>query len=157
MTRLTRSPASHVAATCHAGCSLHVETRGQGFTDLTREAAAFLKECGAREGVLTLFCRHTSASLVIQENADPSVQNDLLTALDRLAPRTFPWTHDSEGPDDMPAHIRTLLSDTSISIPVRAGCMMLGTWQGLYLLEHRDRPHRRELVLSFLGASTDLS
>ncbi len=157
MTRLTRSSAARVALTCHAGCTLHVETRGQGFTDLTREAAAFLKECGAQEGVLTLFCRHTSASLVIQENADPAVQDDLLTALDQLAPRTFPWTHDSEGPDDMPAHIRTLLSDTSISIPVRAGRMMLGTWQGLYLLEHRDSPHRRELALSFIGAATDLS
>lgn len=157
MTRLTRSSAIRTPLTCHAGCSLHVETRGQGFTDLTREATAFLKACGAQDGVLTLFCRHTSASLVIQENADPAVQEDLLTALDRLAPRTFPWTHDSEGPDDMPAHIRTLLSDTSISIPVRSGCMMLGTWQGLYLLEHRDRPHRRELALSFIGTVTDLS
>lgn len=157
MMRLSRSPASRSTPLCHSGCSLHVETRGQGFTDLTREATAFLKECGAREGVLTLFCRHTSASLVIQENADPAVQDDLLTALDRLAPRTFPWTHDSEGPDDMPAHIRTLLSDTSLPVPVRAGRMMLGTWQGLYLLEHRDTPHRRELVLSFIGTAADLS
>ncbi len=156
MTQLIRSPASMVALTHMAGCTLSVETRGQGFTDITREASAFLKECGAQSGMLNLFCRHTSASLVIQENADPAVQQDLLTALDRLAPRTFPWTHHDEGPDDMPAHVRTLLSDVSLSVPVCAGRMALGTWQGLYLLEHRDRPHHRELILSFIGATKEL-
>ncbi|MGQ3673070.1 secondary thiamine-phosphate synthase enzyme YjbQ [Xanthobacter sp. TB0136] len=151
-----RTPARTLPLTHMASCTLHVETRGQGFTDITREAAAFLSECGAVAGVLTLFCRHTSASLVIQENADPAVQRDLLSALDQLAPRSFAWTHDDEGPDDMPAHVRTMLSDVSLSVPVCAGRMALGTWQGLYLLEHRDRPHHRELILSFLGATKEL-
>ena len=100
-----------------------------------------------------LFVRHTSASLTIQENADPSVLDDLLTALDRLAPQDGGWTHGTEGPDDMPAHIRTMLTSTSLQIPVSHGKLMLGTWQAIYLIEHRARPHRREVVVQFVGAA----
>lgn len=151
MARTSRTPARLSGAVRHAEATLQVETPGEGFTDITREATAFLTEIAAGDGVLTVFCRHTSASLTIQENADPDVQTDLLTALRTLAPRTFRWVHDTEGPDDMPAHVRTMLSDASLSIPVRGGRPWLGTWQGLYLVEHRDRPHRRELVLTFTG------
>jgi secondary thiamine-phosphate synthase enzyme len=101
---------------------------------------------------LTVFCRHTSASLLIQENADPDVRRDLLTALDRLAPRNAGYVHATEGPDDMPAHIRTVLSGVFLSIPVAEGRMSLGTWQGIYLMEHRDRPHRRDLIFHLIGA-----
>ncbi|GGF87318.1 hypothetical protein GCM10007301_53980 [Azorhizobium oxalatiphilum] len=149
---MKRTPATSVPVSLQAQSVLEVETRGQGFTDLTREACAFLSEIAAGQGVLTVFCRHTSASLTIQENADPDVQTDLLTALDDLAPRNRGWVHDTEGPDDMPAHVRTLLSDTALTIPVADGRPRLGTWQGLYLIEHRDRPHRRQVILSFLGS-----
>jgi secondary thiamine-phosphate synthase enzyme len=98
-----------------------------------------------------LYLRHTSASLVIQENADPDVQTDLLTALRRLAPDDGPWVHKVEGPDDMPAHIKTLLTGVSLHVPVHGGAMALGTWQGIYLCEHRAWPHRREVVLTFVG------
>ena len=111
----------------------------------------WLADIGARDGLLTLFIRHTSASLLIQENADPDVQTDLIDALERLAPRDRAYVHDVEGPDDMPAHIKSALTATSLSIPVQAGRMLLGTWQGIYVVEHRDRPHRREVVLHFLG------
>ncbi|MGQ3674368.1 secondary thiamine-phosphate synthase enzyme YjbQ [Xanthobacter sp. TB0139] len=153
--RATRSAAQFTPLNGHAECRLQVETAGQGFTEITREATAFLAETGALTGLLTLFCRHTSAALCIQENADPAVQHDLLTALDQLAPRTFPWTHDDEGPDDMPAHIRAMLGNVSLSIPVSQGRMVLGTWQGIYLAEHRDRPHQRELILTFTGQIRD--
>src|SRR5436305_8419134 len=119
-----------------------VETRGTGFVDLTREIAKFVDEASAGEGAVTLFVRHTSASLTVQENADPSVLDDLMTALDRLAPQNAGWTHDTEGPDDMPAHGRTMLTATSLHIPVVDGRMALGTWQAIYLIEHRPRPHR---------------
>jgi secondary thiamine-phosphate synthase enzyme len=132
---------------------LVVETRGTGFIDITGEVAKFLREVGAREGAVTLFIRHTSASLTIQENADPSVLKDLATALDRLAPENAGWVHDAEGPDDMPAHVKTMLTGTSLQIPVLNGAMVLGTWQGIYLAEHRARPHRREVVLQFMGSS----
>lgn len=132
--------------------TLTVDTQGEGFTDLTREAKAFLREIGAQHGALTLFIRHTSASLTIQENADPTVLTDLLTALGRLAPRDGGWLHDDEGPDDMPGHIRTMLTATSLHIPVLRSAMALGTWQAIYLMEHRARPHRREVVLQFVGA-----
>lgn len=155
MARMTRSPATRAALDFQAQSVLEVETRGQGFTDITREAGAFLAEISAGDGLLVAFCRHTSASLTVQENADPDVRTDLLTALDRLAPRDFGWVHDLEGPDDMPAHVRTMMSDTSLSIPVADGRMVLGTWQALYLLEHRDRPHRREIVLFFTGIAGD--
>jgi len=102
---------------------------------------------------LTLFIRHTSASLTVQENADPSVLDDLTTTLDRLAPEHAGWTHDTEGPDDMPAHVKSLLTTTSLQVPILEGKLALGTWQAIYLIEHRLRPHRREIVLQFIGAS----
>ena len=149
---LSRSAPSTVAANTITSSLLAVETRGTGFIDITSEVAKFLREAGAREGVVTLFIRHTSASLTIQENADPSVLRDLTTALSRLAPENAGWVHDAEGPDDMPAHIKTMLTATSLQIPVLDGAMALGTWQGIYLAEHRARPHRREVVLQFTGA-----
>ena len=108
----------------------------------------------AREGAATLFIRHTSASLTIQENADPSVLADLATVLARLAPEQANWTHNSEGPDDMPAHVKTMLTATSLQIPVLNGELALGTWQAIYLIEHRARPHQREIVLQFTGLTS---
>ena len=134
-----------------ATASLSVATSGQGFIDITREAARFLERIGARDGALFLFIRHTSASLVVQENADPDVRTDLVTALDRLAPSDAGWVHDTEGPDDMPAHIKSMLNGVSLHIPVTDGKIALGTWQGIYVAEHRARPHHREVVLQFLG------
>jgi secondary thiamine-phosphate synthase enzyme len=128
-----------------------VETSGRGFVNVTPEVAKFLRQAGAREGQATLFVRHTSASLTIQENADPSVLTDLATALDHLAPENAGWTHDAEGPDDMRAHVKTMLTATSLQIPVLNGELALGTWQAIYLIEHRARPHRREIVLQFIG------
>ena len=157
MASTTRSAPTLSDAVRHAEARLQVATPGEGFTEITADAAAFLRDIAAGAGVLTVFCRHTSASLTIQENADPDVRTDLLTALDSLAPRGFGWVHDTEGPDDMPAHVRTLLSDTSLSIPVSQGRMALGTWQGLYLIEHRDRPHRREVVLAFTGTISHMA
>jgi secondary thiamine-phosphate synthase enzyme len=148
----SRSAPSTVAANAITSSLLAVETRGAGFIDITREVAKFLREAGAREGAVTLFIRHTSASLTIQENADPSVLRDLTTALSRLAPENAGWVHDTEGPDDMPAHIKTMLTATSLQIPVLDGEMALGTWQGIYVAEHRARPHRREIVLQFIGS-----
>ena len=138
-----------------ATASLSVATSGEGFVDITREAARFLERIGARDGALLLFIRHTSASLVIQENADPDVQIDLVTALDRLAPADAGWVHDTEGPDDTPAHIKSMLSGVSLQIPVTDGRMALGTWQGIYVAEHRARPHKREVVLQFLGCCAE--
>ena len=149
---LSRSPSSTVSAATIVSSLLTVQTSGRGFVDLTAEIAGFVKDAGAREGAVTLFIRHTSASLTIQENADPSVLGDLMTALDRLAPENAGWRHDTEGPDDMPAHIRTMLTATSLQIPVLRGELALGTWQAIYLIEHRRRPHRREIVLQFMGA-----
>jgi secondary thiamine-phosphate synthase enzyme len=150
---ITRSAPSSVQATTIASSLLTVQTPGCGFTDLTGEAAKFVAEAGARDGALTLFIRHTSASLTIQENADPSVLVDLTTALSRLAPENAGWTHDTEGPDDMPAHVKTMLTQTSLQVPVLNGKLMLGTWQAIYLIEHRKRPHRREVVLQFIGGN----
>jgi secondary thiamine-phosphate synthase enzyme len=149
----TRSPPSIVTAEAIVSSVLTVQTQGAGFVDLTREVAKFLDDASAKEGALTLFIRHTSASLTIQENADPSVLDDLMTALDRLAPQNAGWTHDTEGPDDMPAHVRTMLTSTSLHIPVLGGKLALGTWQAVYLIEHRSRPHRREIVLQFAGST----
>jgi secondary thiamine-phosphate synthase enzyme len=132
---------------------LSVQTSGAGFTDLTAEVAKFVADARAREGAVTLFVRHTSASLTIQENADPTVLVDLTTALDRLAPENAGWRHDTEGPDDMPAHIKTMLTATSLHVPVLRSALALGTWQAVYLVEHRARPHRREIVLQFIGAT----
>jgi secondary thiamine-phosphate synthase enzyme len=130
-----------------------VRTSGRGFLDLTAEIAKFVKEARAIEGQVTLFIRHTSASLTIQENADPSVLKDLTTALDRLAPERAGWTHDTEGADDMPAHVKTMLTATSLQVPVVQSKLMLGTWQGIYLVEHRRRAHAREVVVQFAGAT----
>jgi secondary thiamine-phosphate synthase enzyme len=148
---LSRSAPSNVGATTLVSASLTVQTSGRGFTDITGEIAQFVKEARAKEGAVTLFIRHTSASLTIQENADPTVLDDLNTALDRLAPEDAGWRHDAEGPDDMPAHVKTMLTATSLHIPVLRGELMLGTWQAVYLIEHRSRPHRREIVLQFAG------
>jgi secondary thiamine-phosphate synthase enzyme len=130
-----------------------VQTSGRGFFDLTAVIAKFVKEARAIEGQVTLFIRHTSASLTIQENADPSVLRDLTTALDRLAPENAGWSHDAEGPDDMPAHVKTMLTATSLQIPVVQSKLMLGTWQGIYLVEHRRQAHAREVVVQFAGAT----
>jgi secondary thiamine-phosphate synthase enzyme len=130
---------------------LTIDTRGRGFTDITPGVAGWLASIGAGEGLLTLFIRHTSASLTIQENADPDVLRDLLDALEGFAPRNAGYRHDIEGPDDMPAHITSMLTSTSLSVPVSAGRMLLGTWQALYLIEHRDAPHSREVVLHYVG------
>jgi len=150
---ISRSPASAVSANTIASSLLTVQTQGKGFVDLTAEVARFADEARAHEGAVTLFIRHTSASLTIQENADPSVLADLKTALARLAPEDFGWSHDTEGPDDMPAHIKTMLTETSLQVPVLNGELALGTWQAIYLVEHRSRPHRREVVLQFAGAA----
>ena len=135
-----------------ASATLAVDTPGEGFFEITQEAIRFLAKIKARNGVLLLFIRHTSASLVIQENADPDVRTDLVTALQRLAPANASWVHDIEGPDDMPAHVKSMLNGVALHVPVIAGAMALGTWQGIYVAEHRARPHRREVVLQFLGA-----
>jgi secondary thiamine-phosphate synthase enzyme len=135
-----------------ASATLTVETAGEGFFEITREVTRFLDEVKARDGVVLLYLRHTSASLVIQENADPDVQTDLVTALERIAPDTAGWIHDSEGPDDMPSHIKAMINGVSLHVPVTAGKMALGTWQGIYVAEHRARPHRREITIQFIGA-----
>jgi len=147
----SRSSLSTVGATNIASSLLTVQTSGRGFIALTAEVAQFVQAANAIEGQVTLFIRHTSASLTIQENADPTVLKDLTMALDRLAPEEFGWTHDTEGADDMPAHVKTMLSATSLQIPVMKGKLMLGTWQAPYLIEHRRRPHRREVVMQFVG------
>jgi len=144
---------SSVSANSILSSLLDVQTSGAGFVDLTNDVAKFVREARAREGAVTLFIRHTSASLTIQENADPSVLADLMTALGRLAPENAGWSHDTEGPDDMPAHIKTMLTATSLHIPVLDGELALGTWQAIYLIEHRARPHTREIVLQFAGAT----
>ncbi len=135
-----------------ATATLEVDTGGPGFTEITRDAARFVADAGGKDGALLLFLRHTSASLVIQENADPDVRTDLATALDRLAPADAGWVHDVEGPDDMPAHVKAMLTGVSLSVPVSDGALALGTWQGIYVAEHRARPHRREIVLQFVGS-----
>jgi len=131
---------------------LTVETGGVGFFEITHEVARFLERIGARDGVLLLFLRHTSASLVIEENADPDVRVDLVTALDRIAPANAGWVHDTEGPDDMPAHIKSMINGVTLHVPVADGKLGLGIWQGIYVAEHREAPHRREVMLQFLGS-----
>ena len=130
---------------------LTVATRGKGFVDITAELARWLESLSAEDGLLTVFVRHTSASLTIQENADPNVRVDLLDALEALAPEGADYAHQEEGPDDMPSHIKAMLTAVSLGIPVIDGKMTLGTWQGVYLIEHRARPHERQVVLSFIG------
>ena len=151
---ISRNVLSVVSAGSIVSSVLNVQTSGRGFVDLTADIAQFVKEASAIEGQVTVFIRHTSASLTIQENADPTVLADLTTALDRLAPENAGWRHDTEGPDDMPAHIKTMLTATSLQIPVIKGRLMLGTWQAIYLIEHRRRPHQREIVVQFVGATS---
>lgn len=134
---------------------LSVETRGEGFVEITADVARFLERIRAREGTLLLFLRHTSASLVIQENADADVRTDLVTALERIAPAGAGWVHEVEGPDDMPAHFKSMLNGVGLHVPVAGGAMSLGTWQGIYLAEHREQPHRREVILQFLGSCAE--
>jgi secondary thiamine-phosphate synthase enzyme len=131
--------------------TLTVKTRGPGMIEFTTETAAWLAGESARDGILNVFIRHTSASLTIQENADRDVQSDLIDALDGLAPVRQGYRHNSEGPDDMPAHIKAAITSTSLSVPVQNGRMLLGTWQGLYVIEHRAQPHTRNVALHFLG------
>ncbi|MCJ2012036.1 secondary thiamine-phosphate synthase enzyme YjbQ [Methylobacterium sp. J-076] len=138
--------------TRQASGRLTIATPGPGFTDVTDAVAEFVRGSGVTAGLASVFCRHTSASLTIQENADPDVQADLLTALDGLAPRHGAYVHGAEGPDDMPAHIRSLVTDSGLVVPVVAGRLALGTWQGIYLIEHRDRPHRREILVGVMGS-----
>ena len=131
-----------------------IETRRPGFTDVTAALAGWLASICAGDGLLTVFVRHTSASLMIQENADPDVLRDLTDALERTAPRHARYHHSTEGPDDMPAHIKSMLTSTTLGIPVVAGRAVLGTWQAVYLIEHRDRPRSREIALHYVGTRT---
>jgi secondary thiamine-phosphate synthase enzyme len=130
---------------------LTIATKGKGLVEITPQVKHWVAEQGIATGLLTLYCRHTSASLLIQENADPDVQTDLANFFEEIAPEARRYVHDTEGPDDMPAHIRTALTHTSLSIPVISGKMALGTWQGIYLFEHRRAPHKREVVLHVIG------
>lgn len=134
-----------------AQTEMQCQTGGPGLHEVTREVCDWVADQGIDCGLLTLFLRHTSASLLLQENADPDVLADLNDAYARLAPEDAPYRHDSEGPDDMPAHIRAALSQSQLSIPVGDGLPLLGTWQGIFVFEHRHRPHRRRLVLHLLG------
>jgi secondary thiamine-phosphate synthase enzyme len=131
--------------------SLEVSTRGQGLYEVTSNVIQWVRQQTMQTGLLTVFCRHTSASLLIQENADPTVRRDIKAYFDRIAPEDGPYDHNSEGPDDMPAHLKTALTQVQLSIPVVNGSLALGTWQGVYLFEHRVRPHRREIVLHLIG------
>jgi len=140
-----------MAEMVQASHQLTVATRGKGFTEITGELARWLDSIAAEHGLLTVFVCHTSASLTVQENADPNVRVDLLAALEALAPEHPDYAHQEEGPDDMPSHIKTMLTSVSLGIPVKDGRMTLGTWQGVYVIEHRTSPHRRTIALSFIG------
>ena len=130
---------------------LTVPTRGKGFTEITSEVVRWLESIAGEDGLLTVFVCHTSASLTIQENADPNVQRDLIDALEALAPEHGDYAHDEEGPDDMPSHIKAMLTAVSIAVPVKDGRMVLGRWQGIFLIEHRAAAHQRNIALSFIG------
>lgn len=131
---------------------VEITTRGPGLYEFTREAMAFVSQSGVKTGLLTVFCRHTSCSLLIQENADPDVQTDLNAFFRRLVPEGMDWiVHTTEGPDDMPAHIKAALTPVSLGVPVANARPLLGTWQGLYLFEHRRAPHKRQVVLHVQG------
>jgi secondary thiamine-phosphate synthase enzyme len=134
-----------------ASGTLSVETRGKGLVDITDEVGRWLDREAMTEGLLTLFCRHTSASLIVQENAAPAVRRDIAAYFERIVPEDAGYEHDDEGPDDMPAHIRSALTASSLQIPVAKGRLRLGTWQAIYLFEHRRRPHRREIALHLIG------
>ncbi|WP_203311167.1 MULTISPECIES: secondary thiamine-phosphate synthase enzyme YjbQ [Sphingomonas] len=131
---------------------LAIDTRGKGLLEITERVAGWVAEQGLADGLLTIFCRHTSASLVIQENAAPAVRRDMEAYFERIAPEDAAYEHDDEGPDDMPAHLRTALTGVQLTIPLIDGALALGTWQGIYLFEHRRRPHRRSLALHLIGA-----
>ena len=130
---------------------VEISTRGQGLYEFTAKIRDWLGEQGIETGLLTVFCRHTSASLLIQENADPTVRVDIQNYFDRLAPESASYIHNDEGADDMPAHLKTALTAVQLSIPVVNGRMVLGTWQGVYLFEHRTHSHRRSIVLHVIG------
>ncbi len=131
----------------------HVATRGRGLYDITGDLQGFVRETGVRNGLCSVFVRHTSASLVIQENADPSVLRDLERWMERLAPEdAAAYEHDDEGPDDMPAHLRSAMTRASETVPIVESRLLLGTWQAVYLWEHRTRPHSREIVLTVVGS-----
>jgi secondary thiamine-phosphate synthase enzyme len=131
--------------------TLEITTRGRRLYEVTSTISEWVKQQRMQTGLLTIFCRHTSASLLIQENADPTVRSDIEAYFDRIAPEGGPYRHDSEGSDDIPAHLKTALTQVQLSIPVIEGGLALGTWQGIYLFEHRVRPHRREIVLHLIG------
>ena len=135
-----------------ASTILTIETRGKGLADVSSEVRAWVREQGIDQGLMTLFCRHTSASLLIQENAAPAARRDLEAFFERIAPEDpGAYEHGDEGPDDMPAHLRTALTQTQLTIPVAEGELLLGTWQGIYLFEHRRAPHRRQVALHLIG------
>ena len=146
------SPITDCVPQLIATATLGIDTSGSSFAEITREVMRFVAESRAKDGALFLFARHTSASLVIQENADPDVRSDLASGLNRLAPASAGWIHDTEGPDDMPAHVKTTLTGVSLHVPVIGGALALGTWQSIYIAEHRVQPHRREIVLQFIGS-----
>jgi secondary thiamine-phosphate synthase enzyme len=132
--------------------TIDIDSERQGLLDITASVARWVAAQGMEEGLLTLFCRHTSASLLIQENAAPAARRDLEAYFERIAPEdATAYEHDEEGPDDMPAHLRTALTPVQLSIPLIGGRLALGTWQGIYLFEHRRRPHRRTLALHLIG------
>ena len=136
---------------CQAGHTLSIRANRPGLHDFTSEVAAWLSTTGIRDGLLTLFCRHTSASLVIQENAAPAARRDLEAYFSRIAPEDGPYEHDDEGPDDMPAHLRSALTQTQLTIPVADGQLALGTWQGIFLFEHRRNTPKRQIALHLIG------
>ena len=136
--------------THHTEC-FSISTNGKALHEITHEVERWLASTGIMTGLVTLFCRHTSASLLVNENAAPAVQRDILRWLERIAPERDGYEHDDEGPDDMPAHLRSALTGASLSIPVVDGRMVLGTWQGIYLAEHRSSPHRRQVVAHISG------
>ena len=135
-----------------ATLTIAIKTRGRSLYEFTDKVLRWLADEKFAVGLLTVYCRHTSASLLIQENADPDVQTDLQNYFEKIAPESDRYIHSAEGPDDMPAHLRAALTQTSLSIPIVEGRPVLGTWQGIYLFEHRARPHTREVVLHVIGA-----
>ncbi len=145
---MSESPARAIV---HHGATLSVQTDGQGFYRLGKMIESRLSSMRSQNGLLSVFVAHTSASLCIQENADPNVLSDLTDALERFAPKNATYRHSAEGPDDMPAHIKTLLTSVSLSIPVREGRLALGTWQEVYLIEHRTAPHCRRIEIDYIG------
>lgn len=134
-----------------ASTTLTVRTLGKGLTDITNSIEAQVRDSGIGNGVATIFCRHTSASLIIQENASPAAHRDIAAFFERIAPEGGDYEHDDEGPDDMPAHLRAALTQTQLTIPLVDGSLALGRWQGIFLFEHRRAPHEREILLHVMG------